>query len=99
MCNIFQINFHQLDLEKKDIVTGKKSVLIEHNEYCLTHQDSQLTYLCQRQGLGLIHQLEEQIKRERDYWHHLLQQIVPVTCALAELCWEKQCIKLIEDNL
>lgn len=62
----------------------KNSVLIEQHEHCPTHQDSQLTYLCRRQGLGLTHQLEEQIKRERDYWQHLLQRIAAVIRTLAE---------------
>ena len=43
-----------------------------------------LTYLSRRQGLGLTHKLEEQIKRERDYWQHVLQRVVAVIQTLAE---------------
>ena len=62
----------------------QNNVLIKQHENSTIHKSSMLTYLSRRQGLGLTHKLEEQIKRKRDYWQHVLQRVVAVIQTLAE---------------
>ena len=58
--------------------------MVEHHEKSSGHRDCMLKYLIRRQGRGLTQKLEEQIKTERDYWHHVLQRAIAVIRTLSE---------------
>lgn len=62
----------------------RNPVMVEHHEKSSGHRDCMLKYLIRRQGRGLTQKLEEQIKTERDYWHHVLQRAIAVIRTLSE---------------
>ncbi|GBP40058.1 Zinc finger MYM-type protein 1 [Eumeta japonica] len=59
-------------------------IAIEHHENSSAHKDFMLTYLSQRQGLGITKNLEAQVKEERKYWQNVLQRVIAVIQTLAE---------------
>ena len=59
-------------------------VMVDHHKKSSGLRDCMLKYLIRRQGRGLTQKLEEQIKTERDYWHHVLQRAIAVIRTLSE---------------
>ena len=62
----------------------RNSAVLHHHEHSNEHRNALLTYLTRRRGSGLDSKLDEAIKREREYWQHVLKRVIAVICTLAE---------------
>ena len=57
---------------------------MHHHENTSDHRDALLIYFTRRRQTGIDNKLEEDIKLERDNWHHVLVRVIAVICTLAE---------------
>lgn len=62
----------------------RNPVVIEQHGKSPVHTEAMLTYLIRREHKGLTQSLDEQERRERNYWRNVLKRVVAVVKTLAE---------------
>ncbi|XP_075215272.1 zinc finger MYM-type protein 5-like [Lycorma delicatula] len=57
---------------------------IQTHENSENHRNAMLTYLTRAKGKTLTSKLEEEIRKEQQYWRYVIERIFAVICTLAE---------------
>ncbi|CAM1308648.1 Uncharacterised protein r2_g1872 [Pycnogonum litorale] len=62
----------------------RNPTVMQNHENSEDHRTSLLSYLTRQRGLTLDSQLEKHMKKEQEYWRHVLERVIAVVCTLAE---------------
>ncbi|GIY32745.1 hypothetical protein CEXT_504571 [Caerostris extrusa] len=63
---------------------GKNPAIIQTHENSEIHRNAMLTYLTRAKGKTLTSKLEEEIRKEQQFWRYVIERVFAVICTLAE---------------
>ena len=78
VCQLFSESSSSLSRDR--FSDWRNSVILHHHEHSNEHRNALLIYLTRRRGSGLDSKLDEAIKREPEYWQHVLKRVLAVIC-------------------